>query len=130
MTWAEAAQLPLCLLTGDMQNRRILDGIFHEAGAEPRPTVETNSISTIFAHVRDGPWSSVMAHAWLHVFDVPDGMRAIPLVAPDDDAHDRPRLARSRSRVDPRRAPCSTSRRVSTWSALMDAGEAQPRPSQ
>ena len=82
VTWAEAATLPLCLLTGDMQNRRIVDGIFHEAGAEPRPTVETNSISTLFAHVRDGPWSSVMAHAWLHGSDVPPGMRAIPLVAP------------------------------------------------
>ncbi len=82
MTWAEAAMLPLCLLTGDMQNRRIVNGIFHEAGAEPKPTLETNSISTLFAHVRDGPWSSVMSHAWLHVFDVPTGMRAIPLVAP------------------------------------------------
>jgi DNA-binding transcriptional LysR family regulator len=82
VTWAEAAQLPLCLLTGDMQNRRIVDSIFHEAGAEPRPTVETNSISTMFAHVRDGHWSSVLAHAWLHVFDVPAGMRVVPLVAP------------------------------------------------
>jgi DNA-binding transcriptional LysR family regulator len=82
VTWAEAATLPLCLLTGDMQNRRIVDGIFHEAGVEPKPTVETNSISTLFAHVRDGPWSSVMSRAWLHVFDVPAGMRAIPLAAP------------------------------------------------
>ena len=82
MTWAEAATLPLCLLTGDMQNRRIVDGIFHEAGAEPRPTLETNSISTLITHVRDGPWSSVMAHAWLHAFDVPRGMRVIPLVEP------------------------------------------------
>ena len=82
VTWVEAAQLPLCLLTGDMQNRRIIDSIFHEVGAEPRPTVETNSISTMFAHVRDGHWSSVMAHAWLHVFDVPAGMRVIPLVQP------------------------------------------------
>ena len=80
--WAEAATLPLCLLTGDMQNRRIVDGIFHEAGAEPRPAVETNSISTLIAHVRDGPWSSVMAHAWLHGSDPPAGMRAIPLVRP------------------------------------------------
>ncbi|MEO5634954.1 LysR substrate-binding domain-containing protein [Gaiella sp.] len=82
VTWAEAATVPLCLLTGDMQNRRIVDGIFHEAGAEPRPTVETNSISTLIAHVRDGPWSSVLSHAWLHAFDVPLGMRVIPLVAP------------------------------------------------
>ncbi len=83
VTWAEAAILPLCLLTGDMQNRRIVDGIFHEAGAEPRPTLETNSISTLITHVRDGPWSSVMAHAWLHAFEVPRGMRVIPLVEPE-----------------------------------------------
>ena len=82
VTWAEAATMPLCLLTEDMQNRRIVDGIFHEAGAEPRPAVETNSISTLAAHVRDGPWSTVMAHAWLHAFDVPRGLKAIPLVAP------------------------------------------------
>ena len=82
VAWADAATLPLCLLTGDMQNRRIVDGIFREAGGEPKPTVETNSISTLFAHVREGPWSSVMAHTWLHLFDVPVGMKAIPLVAP------------------------------------------------
>jgi len=82
VTWAEAAELPLCLLTGDMQNRRIVDAVFREAGAEPRPTVETNSISTLTAHVRDGPWSSVMAHPWLYGSDLPPGMRAIPLVRP------------------------------------------------
>jgi DNA-binding transcriptional LysR family regulator len=82
VSWAEAATLPLCLLSGDMQNRRIVDSIFHEAGAEPRPQVETNSISTLLAHVRDGPWSSVMAHAWLHGSEPPPGMRAIPLVGP------------------------------------------------
>lgn len=80
--WAEAATLPLCLLTGDMQNRRIVDAAFHEAGAEPRPTVVTNSISTLIAHVRDGPWSTVMAHAWLHGSELPAGTIAIPLVRP------------------------------------------------
>jgi len=82
VTWGEAAELPLCLLTPDMQNRRILDRIFREAGAEARPTVETNSIETLISHVRDGPWSSVMALAWLHGSDLPPGMKAIPLVKP------------------------------------------------
>jgi DNA-binding transcriptional LysR family regulator len=82
VSWADAAALPLCLLTRDMQNRRIVDGIFHEAGAEARPTLETNSISTLITHVRDGPWSSVLSHAWLHAFEVPPGMRVIPLVEP------------------------------------------------
>jgi DNA-binding transcriptional LysR family regulator len=80
--WAEAATARLCLLTGDMQNRRIVDAIFAEAGATPRPTVETNSISTLYAHVRDGRWSSVIAHAWLNLFAVPEGMLALPLVTP------------------------------------------------
>lgn len=80
--WAEAATVPLALLTEDMQNRRIVNGIFREAGTEPHPTVETNSISTLYGHVRDGGWSAVIATAWLHLFAVPDGMRAIPLVEP------------------------------------------------
>jgi len=33
VSWSEAAGLPLCLLTPYMQNRRILDMHFHEAGA-------------------------------------------------------------------------------------------------
>src|SRR5271165_2073763 len=44
VTWSEAATVPLCLLTSDMQNRRILDGIFRSVGASPTPSVETNSI--------------------------------------------------------------------------------------
>jgi DNA-binding transcriptional LysR family regulator len=80
--WAEAATVPLCLLTPDMQNRRILDGIFAAAGVVAEPTVETNSISTLCSHVRRG-WSSVMAHAWLSLFGVPEAMRAVPLVAPE-----------------------------------------------
>jgi len=82
VSWAAAADVPLSLLTEDMQNRRIVNSIFSEAGVAPEPTVETNSISTLYAHVRDGTWSSVMAHTWLHLFGVPDGMRAIPLVDP------------------------------------------------
>lgn len=81
--WADAAALPLALLTEDMQNRRIVNAIFREAGAAPKPTVETNSISTLYAHVRDGSWSAVMATAWLHLLAVPEGLRAIPLVEPD-----------------------------------------------
>ena len=80
--WAEAATVPLCLLTPDMQNRRILNDNFAAAGAVASPTVETNSISTLCSHVRRG-WSSVMAHAWLSLFGVPEAMRAVPLVAPE-----------------------------------------------
>ncbi|PRY00010.1 LysR family transcriptional regulator [Allonocardiopsis opalescens] len=81
-SWAEAARLPLCLLTPDMHNRRVLDEIFRSVDAEPAATVETNSVAALYAHVHDGRWAGVVPHAWLRVFGVPAGMRALPLVDP------------------------------------------------
>ena len=42
VTWAEVAQVPLCLLTPDMQNRRIIDRLLKSAGGESRPTLESD----------------------------------------------------------------------------------------
>ncbi|AVH54880.1 MULTISPECIES: LysR family transcriptional regulator [Streptomyces] len=81
-TWAEASRLPLCLLTGVMQGRQVLDEVFTEAGLRPSPRVETDSVAALFAHVRTGRWASIVPHTWLHVFGVPHGMRAVPLVEP------------------------------------------------
>ncbi|WP_374450219.1 LysR family transcriptional regulator substrate-binding protein, partial [Stella sp.] len=80
--WAEAADASLCLLTPDMQNRRIIDGIFREVGKTPRVLVETNSVMTLCSHIRTGAWSSVFPHNFLWVFGTPAGMLALPLVAP------------------------------------------------
>src|SRR5262247_1055702 len=57
VTWAEVGKVPLCLLTPDMQNRRIIDGLLREAGAETSPTLESDSILVLFAHVRTGRWA-------------------------------------------------------------------------
>jgi DNA-binding transcriptional LysR family regulator len=83
VSWSDAAGERLCLLTPDMQHRRIVDGAFATVGAQPRPVVETNSISTLYAYVRAGVTSAVMAHTWLDLFPVPAGMRAVPLGEPD-----------------------------------------------
>ena len=40
VTWAEIAEVPLCLLTPDMQNRRIIDRLIKSTGHESRPTLE------------------------------------------------------------------------------------------
>ncbi|MER5205536.1 LysR family transcriptional regulator [Streptomyces sp. NPDC002825] len=81
-TWAEASRLPLCLLNGTMQGRRVLDEVFAEAGVRPSPRVETDSVAALFAHVRTGRWAGIVPHAWLHVFGVPHGMRAVPMTEP------------------------------------------------
>nr|BFD94247.1 LysR family transcriptional regulator [Kitasatospora sp. Xyl93] len=86
-TWEEASRLPLCLLHPGMQGRRVLDEVFAGLGLEPTPRVETDSVASLFAHVRTGHWASIVPYAWLHVFGVPHGMRAVPLAEP---AHSTP----------------------------------------
>ncbi len=81
ISWAKAAELPLCLLTQDMQNRRIVDAAFAAAGTTPSPVIETNSVSTLIAHARSG-LSAVAADTWLLAHPLPPDMRAIPLVDP------------------------------------------------
>ncbi len=82
LTWAEAAEAPLCLLTPDMQNRRILDGIFRSVGATPKPAVETNSIFNLVSHAASGHWSSIVPRQLLQFFGIPERTRAVELTTP------------------------------------------------
>ena len=82
ISWAEAAGYPLCLLTQDMQNRRILNQIFREIGITPVPKLETNSFDGIASHVRHGDWCSILPHTYFRVFGMFDNIQAIPLVDP------------------------------------------------
>jgi DNA-binding transcriptional LysR family regulator len=82
ITWREAAQAPLVLLTKDMQNRKITDRVFHELGCDPKPSLETNSIVSILAHVRTGQWSGILPRGVLEQVGLPEGLRRIELVEP------------------------------------------------
>jgi DNA-binding transcriptional LysR family regulator len=83
VTWAEVAQVPLCLLTPDMQNRRIIDRLLLSAGSESRPTLESNSMILLFSHVRTGRWASVMPEKIAQTLGLTETIRAIPIVEPD-----------------------------------------------
>jgi len=83
VTWAEVAKIPLCLLTPDMQNRRIIDGLLQAAGGQPEPTLESNSMIVLFSHVCTGPLGERDAgearrHAGAH-----ERLRAIHIVEPE-----------------------------------------------
>ncbi|GHJ42400.1 LysR family transcriptional regulator [Streptomyces sp. TS71-3] len=80
--WAEVAEVPLCLLAQRMRNRRIMDECFGADGATARPAIETDTVAGLYAHLAGGRWSSVISHAWLHMFGVPQGMRVVPLTGP------------------------------------------------
>jgi DNA-binding transcriptional LysR family regulator len=84
VTWAELEQVPLCLLTPDMQNRRIIDRLLKTAGADSRPMLESDSMILLFSHVRTGRWASVMPAKLAETLGLTETMRAIPIVEPDE----------------------------------------------
>lgn len=84
VTWAEVAKIPLCLLTPDMQNRRIIDQLLREAGGGvPDPTLESNSMIVLFSHVRTGRWASVMPEKLADTLGLTEHLRSIPIVEPE-----------------------------------------------
>ncbi|WP_374302455.1 LysR family transcriptional regulator [Ferrovibrio sp.] len=83
VTWAEVSRIPLCLLTPDMQNRRIIDRLLREAGNAVEPTLESNSMIVLFSHVRTGQWASVMAEKLANTLGLTETLRSIPIVEPD-----------------------------------------------
>jgi DNA-binding transcriptional LysR family regulator len=84
VTWAELADVPLCLLTPDMQNRRIIDRLLMSAGTDSRPMLESDSMILLFAHVRTGRWASVMPAKLAETLGLTETMRAIPIFEPDE----------------------------------------------
>lgn len=82
VSWREAAQMPLCLLTGDMQNRKTIDGVFKELGCRPEPSLESNSIISLLAHVCTGAWSTILPRSVLDLIGTPAGIRVLELVEP------------------------------------------------
>lgn len=83
VTWSEVASLPLCLLTPDMQNRRIIDQMLRDTGLSPIPTLVSNSTIVLVSHVRTGKWSSVLPKVVADSLGLPVTVSSIPIVEPD-----------------------------------------------
>ena len=81
--WAEVAQIPLCLMTPDTQLRQVIDGLLRDAGGDPRPSLESNSMIVLYSHVRTGRWASVMPFRLAATLGLTEVLRAIPIVEPD-----------------------------------------------
>lgn len=70
--WEAAVTQPLCLLSDDMQNRRILNGIAAGAGVELRPKVISNSFLGVASHLRSGLWCAIVPHNFAFVLGADD----------------------------------------------------------
>ena len=100
VTWREAAKQPLCLLTGNMQNRRIIDRAFRTADCRPMPELETNSVINLCANVRLMGLASIMPQYILDILGPHSGIKAIPLHEPEV-AHDVGLVAVDRDPLGP-----------------------------
>ena len=83
VTWAEAAKQPLCLLTPNMQNRRIIDRAFRTANSSPIIRLETNSVINLYANVHLMGLASIVPEYFLKILGPMSDIRAVPLVSPE-----------------------------------------------
>jgi DNA-binding transcriptional LysR family regulator len=83
MRWAEAAALPLALLSPEMHNRMILDEVFRGLALEVRPALETNSELALLVAVQAGTLAAVLPGALVGTVTAQQALLARPLVEPD-----------------------------------------------
>ena len=83
VTWTEAARHPLCALTTDMRNRKIVDDAFAAAGQAHDPLMQSNSIVALCTLVRGGRLGCVLPSHFLELFGDEEGVRAVAMTEPE-----------------------------------------------
>jgi DNA-binding transcriptional LysR family regulator len=82
ITWADAVELPLCLLAEGMRGRRLIDDALATQNLAVTPQLETDSVVALFAHVSTGRWASIVPHTWIRTMGSPGGASVLRLEQP------------------------------------------------
>lgn len=82
ISWSDAAELPLILLEPEMQNRRILDNIFLEAGAAPTIVAESNGFMAAIGMALEGMGATVLPKVLVETLGAFQGATLLDLVQP------------------------------------------------
>lgn len=77
--WHELAHSRLCLLTPEMQNRRIIDRNFAAAGISPEAWIESDSTVVLAAMVAGGDWLTVLPEDNARFVAAGKPLRLVPL---------------------------------------------------
>ena len=80
--WKEAAAQRLCLLSEDMQNRRIINNVAASIGVEIKPGIVGNSFLAVLSHVRHGAWASIVPHTFARLVLGGADLVAVDIVEP------------------------------------------------
>lgn len=87
LSWAALGEAPLALLTAEMQNRRIINQRFAEAGMTPEAVIESNSIIALVASVLSGGCIAVLPEDIARFLSSDKELRLVPL---EEDCTDQP----------------------------------------
>src|SRR5262249_7835660 len=82
ISWAEAASHPLCLLTPNMQNRRIIDRAFAAADVQPVRRTEPNPVFNLNAIARHTNLAAIRPEYFFPALGPMPNVRAVPLRDP------------------------------------------------
>lgn len=84
VTWSEVKNLPLCLLTPDMQNRRIIERLLWPAEeGDVSRILEADSMITLIAHVLHGGKVTIVSEQIADLLATSEVFQAIPIIDPD-----------------------------------------------
>ena len=72
----------LCLLSEDMQNRRVINNVAASIGVEVRADVVSNSFLAILSHIRYGDWASIVPHTFAGLFVGAADVVAVDMIEP------------------------------------------------
>lgn len=82
VSWRDMENIKLCLLTQNMQNRRILNYHFKNAGVTVKAQLEADSILSLIAHIESGQWASILPETLANLVNSGDSLITIPLIGP------------------------------------------------
>jgi DNA-binding transcriptional LysR family regulator len=97
VAWQDLVGQRLCLLTSDMQNRRIINRNLEAAGVVPRAMVESSSTVVLVSHVVEGGWVTILPEDIASFLVQGKPLALVPL--------DQPRITHSVGLVAPWREP-------------------------
>lgn len=82
ITWQEAAELPLALLSPTIHERRFVDQVFANVNRRPAPKVESESILHLMFQVQFTELCTIIPAHFRHMPGLHKGTKALDLVSP------------------------------------------------
>ncbi|MFD4438410.1 LysR family transcriptional regulator [Nocardia sp. NPDC058519] len=82
ISWADALELPMCLLPKGMRGRQLIDDALATRGLTATPQLESDSVATLLEHARTGRWACIVPQPWVAALGPTADIRVLELTDP------------------------------------------------